>query len=316
MGSVTHVMTEFILFGGKGGVGKTTCASATALSLAKDGYRTLVVSTDPAHSISDIFGVEAGPTPTSVSDEHSLFAVEIDPEHRFNEHYADTFDTIMNEVQRFGVSTDELEGVDSGGIIGSDEAAVIDIFAEYAESDNWDFVVFDTAPTGHTLRMLRLPEVLDSAVGTVLNLKSQVDTVTSTVTGFLNGDDGDEQGLEDIDVDGTRNKLQRVSQVLQDPQRTQFFAVMEPEDLSLFETQRLLEQLDTYDIPVGGVVANKVLKDVDESCSLCSSRYEQQQEILAQADDEIDVPVLQIPLYETPPTTEGLEDVADRITVS
>lgn len=310
-------MTEFILFGGKGGVGKTTCASATALSLARDGQKTLVVSTDPAHSISDVFGVNAGPTPTSVDEENPLFAVEVDPEHRFNEHYADTFNSLVSEVENLGVDVDTSEFSDlDGGVIGSDEAVVIDLFAEYEESNEWDFVVFDTAPTGHTLRMLRLPEVLDSTVGTVLNIKSQVGSVTSTVTGFLKDSDKDERGLSDINVDSTRNKLQRVSDILQNPGQTQFFAVMEPEGLSLHETRRLLEQLETYEIPVGGVIANKVLTDIDKSCTLCSSRYDEQQEILSDAEDDLDVPLLTIPLHESPPTGDQLHDVANRINVS
>lgn len=313
-------MTQFILFGGKGGVGKTTCASATALSLAKDGHKTLIVSTDPAHSTSDIFDVETGAEPTAVMEQYELYAIEVDPKHRFNENYAGTANALVNEANRFGIDidTEEFSGLD-GGVIGSDEAAVIDLFAEYDDTNEWDYVVFDTAPTGHTLRMLKLPEVLDSTVGTVLNVKSQIDGVRSTVSGLIKrtgDDDEDEPGLDDIDIDETRNKLQRVSDMLRDPARTQFFAVMEPEKLSLFETKRLLGQLDKYNIPVGGVIINKVLTDIDDSCTLCASRYDQQQEIIEDANGYMSVPLLQIELHQTTPTGEKLHGIADKIKVS
>lgn len=312
-------MTEFILFGGKGGVGKTTCASATAISIANDGYNTLIISTDPAHSISDIFEEDFGPEPTKIKNHNNLHAIEVDPKHRFNKNYAGTAKALMNEASNFGVDidTEELSEFD-GGVIGSDEAAVIDLFAEYDNSDEWDYVVFDTAPTGHTLRMLKLPELLDSTVGTILNVKSQIDGVRNTVSGLIgkNKENKDEKDLDDVEIEETRNKLERVSDILKNPSRTQFFGVMEPEGLSLHETKRLVEQLNTYDIPVGGVIVNKVLHDIDSSCSLCSSRYQQQQEIISETNEFFNIPILEIKLKEETPTGNKLEEIAEQINVT
>lgn len=311
-------MTKFILFGGKGGVGKTTCASATAISLANDGHNTLVISTDPAHSISDIFEVEIGPEPTKISPYDNLSALEVDPEHRFTEKYSGTVQSLLNEAENLGVSinTDEFSDME-GGIIGSDEAAVIDLFAEYDESGEWDYIVFDTAPTGHTLRMLKLPELLNSTFGTVLNVKSQVDGVRNTVSSLLgNNKNEDKKDLDDVDISKTKNKLKNVSEILVESDKTQFFAVMEPEKLSLHETKRLISQLNQYNIPAGGVIINKVLTEIDESCSLCSSRYEQQQDIISTANNEIDIPLLQIDLRESTPTGSELDDIAEKINVS
>lgn len=312
-------MTKFILFGGKGGVGKTTCASATAISLANDGYKTLVISTDPAHSISDIFEVEIGPEPTHILQHDNLCALEVDPEHRFTEKYSGTVKSLLNEAENFGVNinTDEFSDLD-GGVIGSDEAAVIDLFAEYNENEEWDYIVFDTAPTGHTLRMLKLPEVLNSTFGTVLNVKSQVDGVRNTVSSLLGkkDDEEDKPDLDDVDIDETKNKLENVSEILVDSNKTQFFAVMEPEKLSLHETKRLISQLNEYNIPAGGVIINKVLTEIDESCSLCSSRYNQQQEIIKTANENINIPLLQIELRESTPTGSELNKIAEKISVS
>lgn len=310
-------MTEFIMFGGKGGVGKTTMATATALSLAKDGYKTLIVSTDPAHSIADVFEVDIGSDPTTVYENIPLKAREVDPEKRLSENYADAVDAIVNEASKVGVDIDETDYTDlDGGVIGSDEAAVIDLFDEYDGNDDWDYVVFDTAPTGHTLRMLQLPELLDSVVGTVLDFKQKYDSVKGTITGVFSSSEDGETDISDVDVEQARNKMERVSDILRDPAKTKFYAVMEPEGLSLLETKRLLSQLREYEISVGGVFVNKVLKDINEDCQLCSSRQENQQEILKETEDEFDVPVLTLPLYENPPRRDNLHNIADKIQVS
>lgn len=313
-------MTEFIMFGGKGGVGKTTCASATALSLAKDDHETLIVSTDPAHSIADVFDYDIGSEPTMVNEEYELYACEVDPQHRFEENYTDTAEAILNEAESIGVDidADKFEGLE-GGVIGSDEVAVIDLFDEYNKSDKWDYVVFDTAPTGHTLRMLKLPELLDSVVGTAMNIKSTYDNVKGKVTSVIpSGDDEDDKkNLQDVDVEETKNKLEAVGDLLQDGNKTQFFSVMEAEELSLLETNRLIGQLDSYGISVGGVIINKVLQDIDEDCDLCSSRYEQQQDVIQNAQEQLgDKPILQIPLQNEPPRGDDLHKIADKISVS
>jgi arsenite-transporting ATPase len=310
------------MFGGKGGVGKTTCASATALSLAQDGFETLVVSTDPAHSIADVYDVEVGSDPVKIFEDVSLYAREVDPEKRFNENYSDVADAVLNEASKIGV---DINGSDfsnlEGGVIGSDEAAVIDLFDEYDNNNDWDYVVFDTAPTGHTLRMLQLPELLDSVVGTALNFKQKYDSVKGKVTGIIpgNGDENEEdekKDLDDIDVEKTRNKMENVAEILRDPSRTQFYAVMEAEDLSLLETKRLISQLNSYDIPVGGVFINKVLTDVNEDCSLCTTRSQNQQGVIKEANNSLDVPLLELPLKENPPRGTDLYPIADKITVS
>lgn len=312
-------MTEFIMFGGKGGVGKTTCASATALSLAKDNQETLVVSTDPAHSIADVYDEDIGSEPTEIFDDIPLYAREVDPEKRFMDNYADTADAIFNEASKLGIDIDgdDFAGLE-GGMIGSDEAAVIDLFSEYDDGERWDYVVFDTAPTGHTLRMLQLPEVLDSVVGKALNVKQKYDSVKGKVSSVIpGGDDADEsdKDLEDVDIEETKNKMERVADILTDPSKTQFYAVMEAEELSLLETRRLESELDEYEIPVGGVFVNKVLKDVNEDCEMCVNRHEEQQKVLEMANEQLDSGLLKLPLQSSPPRGDDLHPIAEKISV-
>ena len=311
-------MTEFVLYGGKGGVGKTTVSSATALHMAQAGGRVLLVSTDPAHSVGDVFAAELGPEPTRVRDDCELFALEVDPEHRFDEKYADAFDSLVSRAESLGVDVSGVD-VDSRGVIGGEEVVVVDLLSRYVDSE-WDYVVLDTAPTGHTLRLLKLPEVLDSTLGTVGRVVSRVDSVTSRVSGLLGDRDGEDdgdgegngengEGEETIDYEGVEQRLREVESVLTDPQRTRFRAVMEPEKLSLAETERLVAQLEDYDIPLDSVVINKVLTDIDEGCSLCSTRRDRQQQVIEDAERSLSYPLVEVPLLEA----VEIDHVADRL---
>jgi arsenite-transporting ATPase len=311
-------MTEFVLYGGKGGVGKTTVSSATALHMAQAGGRVLLVSTDPAHSVGDVFATELGPEPTRVRDDCELFALEVDPEHRFDEKYADAFDSLVSRAESLGVDVSGVD-VDSRGVIGGEEVVVVDLLSRYVDSE-WDYVVLDTAPTGHTLRLLKLPEVLDSTLGTVGRVVSRVDSVTSRVSGLLGDRDGDGDGEgegdgengeaeEPIDYEGVEQRLREVESVLTDPQRTRFRAVMEPEKLSLAETERLVAQLEDYDIPLDSVVINKVLTDIDEGCSLCSARRDRQRQVIEDAERSLSYPLVEVPLLEA----VEIDRVADRL---
>lgn len=296
--SLASSMTEFVLYGGKGGVGKTTISSATALHMAQAGGRVLLVSTDPAHSVGDVFDAELGPEPTRVREDCDLFALEVDPEHRFDEKYADAFDSLVSRAESLGVDVGDVD-IDSRGVIGGEEVVVVDLLSRYVDSE-WDYVVLDTAPTGHTLRLLKLPEVLDSTLGTVGRVVSRVDSVTSRVSGLIGDGDGEDgEDEEQIDYESMEQRLREVETVLTDPERTRFRAVMEPEELSLAETRRLTDQLEDYDIPLDSIVINKVLTDIDEDCSLCSARRDEQQDVIGEAERTLDRPLVRVPLLES-----------------
>jgi Oxyanion-translocating ATPase len=269
----------------------------------------LLVSTDPAHSVGDVFDAELGPEPTRVREDCDLFALEVDPEHRFDEKYADAFDSLVSRAESLGVDVGDVD-IDSRGVIGGEEVVVVDLLSRYVDSE-WDYVVLDTAPTGHTLRLLKLPEVLDSTLGTVGRVVSRVDSVTSRVSGLIgNGEeDEDEDDGETIDYEDIENRLREVETVLTDPERTRFRAVMEPEELSLAETRRLIDQLEDYEIPLDSVVVNKVLIDIDENCTLCSARRDDQQDILGEAESTLEYPLVRVPLLES----VEIGQVADRL---
>ena len=290
-------VTEFILYGGKGGVGKTTLAAATGVNTARAGHRTLVVSTDPAHSLADAYGVPVGESATPVADDRPLSALEVDPRDRFRDRYGDTFEEILADVQSVGVdvtSNDVGEVAERGLVPGADELAVVDLFAEYDDHPEWDVIVFDTAPTGHTLRLLSLPDVMNTTVGKLLSLRGAVSSVTTTVRGLF-GAGADSPGYS-TRLTRLEAAMETVGDRLRDGDRTRFRAVTIPEEMAIAETDRLLDELDSTGIAVESIFANKVLQDASEDCPTCWPRYQRQRELLDRMRADFRPPVTEVPL--------------------
>ena len=313
---------EYVLYGGKGGVGKTTMAAATALASAAAGTATLVVSTEPAHSLSDTLETEIPAEPTRIREDIPLFAAEIDPEAAMEEGlFGAEEDPLgglggMGDSMGTGGDTDPssggagpmgglgemLGGEDGAGPLmggampGADEAAAMRQLLEYLDDPRFDRVVVDTAPTGHTLRLLELPELLDSMVGRMLKLRQQFSGMMEGVKGMFGaGSDVDDAGLEELS-----SRIERLRATLRDPERTDFRVVMVPEEMSVVESERLLRRLEAFEIPVETVIVNRVMEDLadvadvdgewivspdPENCEFCARRWEVQQRALRRAGE-------------------------------
>ncbi|WP_049921225.1 ArsA family ATPase [Halopiger djelfimassiliensis] len=335
---------DYVLYGGKGGVGKTTMAAATALDSAHGGTRTLVVSTDPAHSLSDTFEADVPAEPTRIREDIPLYAVEIDPDAALEEgqvaflggaesdaapgHEGPGGDVGGGPMGEFGGLGEMLGGESpmdalfGGAMPGADEAAAMQLLLEYLDDDRFDRVVVDTAPTGHTLRLLQLPEVMDSMMGRLIKFRQRIGGMIEGMKGMFGGDDGPdgEQGLEDLEV--LRERIERLRAALRDPARTDFRIVLVPEEMSVFESKRLRQQLREFDIPVGTVVVNRVMEplsdvtdDVEgeflqpnlEDCEFCQRRWDVQQSALAEAQDLFrGTDVRRVPLFAEEVRGEGM----------
>ena len=274
-------MTRFVLYGGKGGVGKTTVAAATGHRLAAAGHETLVVSTDPAHSLADAVETEVGGDPTEIRA--GLWGVEVDPQTGIDR-YRSLFEALAVEFSDAGIRMDEeavAELFTSGVMPGSDELAAIESMATYVESDRWDRVVFDTAPTGHTLRLLDLPSVMDRGVATAMDLRDQVRRKVNTARTMMFGpmarrrDDGPD------DFTAMRERMERVGTVLRDPDQTAFRVVTIPETMAVRESERLVEKLREFEVPVTTLVVNKVIEDAGD-CRRCQGKQAVQEEAIEQ----------------------------------
>ncbi len=291
-------MSRFILYGGKGGVGKTTCAAATAVNLSKD-EKTLVVSTDPAHSLSDSLKTELGSTPKKIKN--NLWAVEIDPENAMKE-YKEDVQKVPKELIPFGEISEKVgKGMgevfeDALGAPGSDEIAVIYKFTEYMDTNKWDRVVFDTAPTGHTLKLLQLPEIMDSVMGRIIKIKSGMEDVFDSIRGLV-GKQDNKKGSTINRLKKFKKRLEKARLYLTDPEYTDFRAVLTPETMVVRETQRLIEKLSTYNVPTSTIIVNKVLKDFNPNCEMCTARREIQNKSKEEIEDIFsDIKIIEVPL--------------------
>jgi len=308
---------EYVLYGGKGGVGKTTMAAATALASARDGTATLVVSTDPAHSLSDTLETDIPAEPAQIREDDPLYAAEIDPEDALEDGpFAGEGDNPMGGMLGGlgkamggggpgaggpGAGEDEPAMVDplGGSMPGADEAAAVRLLLEYMDDPRFERVVIDTAPTGHTLRLLELPEVMDSMLGRVVSMRQRLSGMMDSVTGLF-GDDEDPQEMDMEDLEELRERIEVLRDVLQDPAQTDFRVVLVPEELSVRESERLLDRLDEFDVPVGTVVVNRVMQELTdvadveadwfvspdlESCEFCQRRWSVQCDALGRSQD-------------------------------
>ncbi|KZX12778.1 ArsA family ATPase [Methanobrevibacter curvatus] len=305
--------TSFIFVGGKGGVGKTSVSAATAIYLAKQGKKTLIVSTDPAHSLSDSLETYVGPYPKMIMK--NLYGVEIDPEMAVEKQQAEL------KSKKSLASPDQLPGLDllgdqldlASSSPGSDEAAAFEIFMEVMTTNEYDVVVFDTAPTGHTLRFLSFPDLMDSWVGKMIKAKTKLGSVTSGLKNlipFVGGEDEDIASTAELEE--TKRKISEAKKVLTNPELTSFKMIVIPEEMSIYESERAIESLKKNDMNVDSVIVNQVMPDID-NCDFCQSRYKIQQKRLGLIHQKFQEQVVEeIPLFKEEVKGEKkLEELAE-----
>lgn len=258
---------NWIFVGGKGGVGKTTTSCCLGVQLAKSRPNVLIVSTDPAHNLSDAFGQKFGPKPMGVNGFDNLFCMEVDSSAAEEE---------WDDAATASV-TAAAEGVDAGlgGIMkdlmtsvpGIDEAMAFAELMKMVQDMNYNTIVFDTAPTGHTLRLLSFPKTMESAISKMLELKNRFQGMINNVMNMLGsqGAQGIEAMIERLET--LKGLIDQVHSQIKDPCKTTFVCVCIPEFLSIYETERLVQELSKSDIDTHNVVVNQVLfpdKDAED----------------------------------------------------
>lgn len=245
-----------LLFTGKGGVGKTSVAAATALRCADSGLRTLVISTDPAHSLSDSFGIPLGSAPTPITD--SLWGQQLDAQERMEESWGDIQAYLVEVFNWAGVEAIEAEEL--AVIPGLDEVFALGDIKTHAESGEWDVLVVDCAPTAETIRLLSLPDILAWYMERVFPMGRRMNRimgpVLSRVTSLpVAGDEvfGASRRFYD--------RLDGVKEILADPARTSVRLVVNPERMVIAEARRTYTYLSLFGYRVDAVVANRLLPD-------------------------------------------------------
>ena len=256
---------EVLFFGGKGGVGKTTCASAMALAASRTGRRVLLVSTDPAHSTSDIFERAIGPDPVEISP--SLFALEIDAATESRRYVRDVKAHI---AQLFGhhILKEANRQIDLAATMpGAEEVALFDRMGSLirGEDARFDLIVFDTAPTGHTLRLIRMPELMEA----------WIKALSRSRRAMLGIDQDDRQDPIVLTLNERLERLRLLRARLVSGRTTGFILVLIPERLPIEETSRAIDQLQEAGVNVAALVVNRVLPDSSSDAFLTARRRQE-----------------------------------------
>ncbi|MGI8710506.1 MAG: ArsA family ATPase [Acidimicrobiales bacterium] len=247
---------RILLFTGKGGVGKTTTAAATAVRCAAGGLRTIVLSTDPAHSLADAYRIDLGDLPVEIAPD--LWGQQLDTQARMEDSWVEIQTWLRDVFQWAGVAAIEAEELSV--IPGLDEIFSLSDIKAYADSGEWDVVVVDCAPTAETLRLLSLPEIMRWYMDRVFPMSRRVNKVVSPLLGRVAGlpTPGD-------DVFGSASRfydrLDGVRELLTDAATTSVRLVVNPERLVVAEARRTHTYLSLFGYRVDAVVANRLLPD-------------------------------------------------------
>ncbi|CAK9145783.1 unnamed protein product [Ilex paraguariensis] len=273
-GTVQNILDQeslkWVFVGGKGGVGKTTCSSILSILLSRVRSSVLIISTDPAHNLSDAFQQRFTKTPILVNGFTNLYAMEVDP-------------NVENEDP---LNSDGMDGFLSelgNAIPGIDEAMSFAEMLKLVQTMDYSVIIFDTAPTGHTLRLLQFPSTLEKGLNKMMALKNKFGGLLSQMTRVFGA--GDEFGEDAImgKLEGMKDVIEQVNKQFKDPDLTTFVCVCIPEFLSLYETERLVQELAKFEIDTHNIIINQVIFDEEAvESKLLKARMSMQQKYLDQ----------------------------------
>lgn len=298
-------MAKIIFYGGKGGVGKTTCSTANSIHFAKKGLRTLLISTDPAHSISDVLEMQIGKTIVPIRE--NLDGLEIDPEYEA-ECYINRIRENMRQILS-NVIIDEIDKQLEAAMIspGTHESALFDKMSAVIteQYDTYDVIVFDTAPTGHTLRLLTLPDLLEGWTGTLIKKRKFIIDMDRMVKRKYN------------EVDPVLEILQKrqagftaIKKIFQDKKNLSIRFVLNAEQLPIEETKKAVALLEKFDLPVEILVINRLLPEtVDDAFFLKKKEQERHYLDIIESDFK-GKQFIKIPLKDQDMNKNTIEDVA------
>ena len=273
-----------LFFAGKGGVGKTVASCITAVWLARQGHKTMLLTTDPAAHLGDVLDSPVGDVIAPVEGQPNLWAVKIDPKAA-----AETYKArILEDARQRGRPEKAIEVMEEElNSPCTEEMAAFDKFIEYASQDEWQAVVFDTAPTGHTLRLLELP--VDWSKQLDVKIFASVDT----------------SAADDV----AKQRFGKVIEMMRDPEQSTFTFVMYPEATPILEAWRAARELGTVGIHPGMVVANMIIPAEQATTPFVRSRRAMQENYLVEITERFRVPLVQIPLL--PHEIKGLPMLAE-----
>ncbi|MFH2032139.1 MAG: ArsA family ATPase [Bacteroidota bacterium] len=302
-----QIQLKLILFGGKGGVGKTTCAASSGLYLSKY-FRTLLISTDPAHSLSDSLGQEIGDQIREVRGVKNLYALEVSAEKalsNFKIEYEDEIKKILDTSTT--LDQEDINSLFALPIPGIDEVMGFKTILDLIEEGEYDKYIVDTAPTGHALRLLTLPDLLDDWIKVLAKMRWKYRYMVESFSGKYNPDEGDDFLLS------MKKTVKKINALLQDSHRCEFIPVTIPEDMAILETERLVNKLKNYGIKVRQLVINNVLES--QECEFCRARSIEQEKYVKRIKEKFNDLIITITPLESKEVKgiESLENFKKRL---
>jgi arsenite-transporting ATPase len=286
---------QVLFFGGKGGVGKTTSASAIALAASHAGRRVLLVSTDPAHSTSDIFERSIGPEPVQLLP--NLHGLEIDGAFESKRYVANVKDQIKG-LFGHNILKEANKQIDlAASMPGAEEMALFDRIGGLirGEDNRFDLIIFDTAPTGHTLRLIRMPELMEAWIR----------ALSRSRRAMLGIEQDDATDPVMISLSERLENLREFRARLLSPRVCAFVLVLVAERLPIEETARAVEQLQDAGVTIGGLVVNRVLPETSPDPFL-RARHDQELVYLEEIDRRF-TKHLKVRVPQLPSDVHGLE---------
>src|SRR5881398_2318464 len=255
-----HPERRYIMFGGKGGLGKTTFSAATAYWLARQGKRVLVFSVDPQASLSHIFQQDIfGKGPVKIME--NLWAQEIDADSHIKA-YQDEIRKKILDMYGLDAVPEEIENYIQAASAepAMEESAIFDAVVDIVVKSDYDYYIYDLVPLGHALYYLSMAKVYDEWIGKITKLREEMREYEEVAARMRRQKDLDEDQILG-ELQYIRGRINSASRILTDRERTAFFFVVVPEQMILIDTRKAAELFARFDVPIGGYVVNRVLPD-------------------------------------------------------
>ncbi len=310
----TLSMTRLVLFTGKGGVGKSSTSAATAQYWARQGFRTILVSSDPAHSTEDVLGQPVGFKPTPIAD--NFWAANINASTEAEEFFGELQNLMQDSFSKLMPGVDADMFTDWFNFPGMDEVFALKKILNLIVGSEYDLIVFDTAPTGHTLKALTCPEAIEGFILRILRMRAKV----MNLKGFMMRRTDDLNPFVEF-LENTRNLMLRIRELIRNPTHVQVNLVSIPTEAGYQECQRTIKFLKGLDIDVANVVINNLVPAFDEetwelaetnkAVALLKLERDNQQPYLSRYNgvtSALGIKLCGVPKFPFEPKAERLED--------
>lgn len=292
---------RYIMFGGKGGLGKTTFSAATAYWLAKQGHKVLVFSVDPQASLSDIFKRDIfGQGPVEIMP--NLFAQEIDADRRIKE-YQEEIRQKIRDMYGMTEIPEEIENYIQAAAAepAMEESAIFDEVVDIVGSSNYDYYIYDLVPLGHALYYLSMASVYDQWIDKITGLRTEMEEYSKVAAVMQRGKESEEdQILKELQF--IKHRINVSSSILTDKLKTAFFFVVTPEEMIILDTKKAAGLFAKFDVPLAGYIVNRVIPPElagQDIPAYLRNRMEMQTKYLAEIDQVFSGEVLaHIPEFE------------------